>query len=256
MPTLRNNFDGGTDGVTITTGNSGADGQNAFNNVISSGTGIVNKFTSVALAGLNRPTAEFVMETSTTTNTGTPVVQWTTSMGSQTEIWLRYYVYFSAFSASSSNLGILAIQNSGVAGSGLVIAIQTVSSPRTFAVQNINTGAIDFSVIGIVANAWQRIEFHMIMGTSLGSYDLYYYGDADSNTYTDYVFNNHQNYGASTANTYSLGEASFQPNTPSTYYSAWELNTTGYPGPAPFRQGLGSPSGNLTNPIAIHSDVN
>jgi hypothetical protein len=87
---------------------------------------------------------------------------------------------------------------------------------------------------------------------------MLFYADpgADGITVTDTI-NQTGNYTGAIVSNFGLGFSTTHTQTvPTTYYSNWQLNTTGFPGPAPFRQGLGSPMGNLPNPIAIHSDVN
>jgi hypothetical protein len=104
---------------------------------------------------------------------------------------------------------------------------------------------------------WHRIEFHVLMGATTGQSDLslYTYPDADDDVgnYTEQIVQTGATYGASPATQYILGQGwAIQHNTPDTYFSNWEINNTGYPGPEPFRLGTGSPNGNMTNSVAIH----
>lgn len=256
MTVLTNNFSGGPDGTTISTSNSGQFGDDAFDAVDATGTGQVTKFASVGAANLNRPTAEYALQVSTGSTVNSPYVEWSTSMGSQAQIWTRFYFYLVSLNNTSlHDLDLFSISTSGGGTDQVSFRIRTTTTPYLFQISNDNSGTL--STLGstpVVTGEWARIEFRSTINSS-GSADLYYYGGAnvDTTTYTDSVSQASQNYGVLSAATFRLGHSNSNlANIPTIYFSNWELNNTGYPGPAPFRQGLGTPSGNLTNPIAIH----
>jgi hypothetical protein len=269
MTTLQNNFEGGPDGTTMTVGNSNQSGtQDPFDFARAAGGGVLLQYASANLAGLNRPTAEYVMKISTGSGTATtfPGVGWTSSFGTLSELWARFYVYFTSTATNTNNdLGLLSMYTAASIGHGVSVVMGTGTSPNPvlnhFYIYNHNTSLTSIiSTLSRSASTWYRVEFHAIFASSAtGVADLYIYeGNAsDDVTPTASLNLTGQNYGTTSIDTCSLGEdVIYQANTPNTYFSNWELNNTGYPGPAPFRQGLGSPSGNLTNPIAIHTDVN
>jgi hypothetical protein len=161
-------------------------------------------------------------------------------------------------------MGLLSMYTAASIGHGVSVVMSTSATTgpglNNFYIYNHNTGlASGISALTRSASTWYRVEFHTLLSSSTtGVADLYIYeGNAsDGVTPTASLNLTGQNYGTTTIDTCSLGEdVIYQTNTPNTYFSNWEVNDTGYPGPAPFRQGLGSPSGNLTNPIAIHTDV-
>jgi hypothetical protein len=197
----------------------------------------------------------------TGSNVAGPYVAWTTAVGSQAEIWVRFYFFPSqVVSTNADDLNLLAVANASSLGVG--IWLQTSTSPFVLYLQDsagtphkvTMTTPLDILV-------WHRIELHLIMGATTGSSDLFLYtypnADTDIASYTETISQTGATYGASPATQYILGQGwAIQHNTPDTYFSNWGINTTGYLGPEPFRQGQGSPSGNLANPIAIHTDVN
>jgi hypothetical protein len=258
MTVLRNNFEGGPHGTVISTSNSGQYGDNAFNAVDSVGTGQVNQFTSVDVAGLNRPTAEFVYEISTGSTINTPWVQWSTSMGSQTQIWTRFYVYFATLSTTPSNNINLFTVGSTFGYDIVSVSVRSTTSPFYFRIVNEWAGTgTTLGTVSVTAGKWHRIEFRATIGGT-GSADLFYYGEdaVDSPDYTDSVSQSGQDYGTDPADRFRLGQSVIGlANLPTTRFSNWELNNTGYPGPAPFRAGRGVPAGNMTNPIAPHCGI-
>jgi hypothetical protein len=255
MTTLKNNFSGGPSGTVITTSNSGQYGDNSFDFVYNSGSGVVQRFKDAT--GLDRPTAEFVMELSTGSSvpSAAPSLEWAASLGTNAEIWTRFYVKFTAVASNARDLNIFTTGVNGSNSNKSVVWILTTGSPITIGVTNARTGSGAVSNTPITAGEWHRIEVHVLMGTSGGLTEVQYYsGDnVDSITMTDSVTHSGQNYGSTSLGVVGLGQWwAYQLNTPTTYFSNWETSTDGWIGPAPFRQGLGSPSGNLTNPVAIH----
>ena len=234
MVALRNNFEGGPDGTTITVGNSNQAGtQNPFDLVTLSGTGAVLQYTNVAANNLNRPTAEYVMQMSSGSSTGNMYCRYTAGLGSAHEVWMRFYVFFSSISTNATDLNLCQLRGAGVQQVG--VWLRTSTTPYCLQINNnFHVVTTNMTSTPIVAGVWHRVEFHVLLGGSQTS----------------------QDYWQNTADGFTLGQDyNARANTAATYLSNWEINTTGYPGPAPFRAGLGSPSGNLANPVAIHSDI-
>jgi hypothetical protein len=254
MTTLINNFNGGPAGTTLTTANTGQLGDNAFNSITTAASATI-VFADAGVNALNRPTAQFVMELATTGTSGQSVAaSWSTSMGAQAQIWTRFYVYFSSISPSTNDR-IIFSAFSGITME-MSVLLQTATTPNSLYVKD-KAGATVFGGTSFVAGVWNRVE--MNVNFTAGSTSLFVYADpgADGLDYSDSITQTGANYGGATCNLFPLGLAvGYSEATPPTYFSNWQLNNTGFPGPAPFRQGLGSPAGGLTNPIAIHSDVN
>lgn len=254
-----NNFSGGPDGTTITTGNSGQYGDTPFNAVNTSGNTL--QFASVGANNLERPTAEFALRMQTSSSPFNPYVAWTNaSLGSQTQMWTRLYVYFSAVSSNSTDLCLLWFSSGGSVDVSS-LWIRTSASPFYPYVQASNSAGATKTLMStpIAAGEWVRLELTSTPSQSFnGINDLYLYQDnnVDTTTYTDHVSQSGLFTSSTSFDTVQLGQSSNfgngQSNTPATYFSNWEVNNTGFPGPAPFRQGLGVPMNNQPNPIAIH----
>lgn len=251
MASLTNNFNGGPSGTILTTANSGQFGDNAFDTTATTGTGTVVDFVSNDVYGVGRPTAEFVLNTSAGT-TGTPYVEWTTSLGSQTEIWTRFYVYVLNSVPSTANRALFSITHASTLSVG--VWLRLTSTPRSLLIID-SAGTTVAMTTALTAGAWNRIEFHAL---SSGSSDLRLYADpnTDTNIITESISQTGASYGATAFTKYQLGQrVTSSGGVPNGLFSNWTLNNTGYAGPAPFRQGLGNPAGNLTTPLAIHSAV-
>ena len=251
---LNNNFNGGPDSTTLTTGNTGQYLDNAFNSVDSSGTGTVCQFASAAANNLNRPTAEFVLSMSTGSTATSPGVTWS-SFGSLAQIYTRFYVYFTSVVSNTTDQCLLDITSTGSACCSLWLRVST--TPFCFEIQNA-TGSkkSDMSSQAVQVGAWTRVEFFADMFNGTSTINYYADPNTDTTTITHTLIQTATSYGASgTCDAVTLGQgAHSQANTPTTYFSNWQLNDSVYPGPAPFRPGAGCP-GILPNPSAIHTDI-
>lgn len=242
MTVLYNNFDGGPDGTTITTGNSSQFGADAFDAIDAVGSTV--KFSNT----FARPTAEFVMRAATAGTASEAYVAWTTSMGAQSQIYLRMYMcfavipdnvlsplLFAALSSGSPCAGILvntATEKLALTDSNMAVAIATASNP-------------------IVAGRWFRVEARMQFSATVGNAEVRYYEEADSDTPTDTLIVSNKDFGFSTANGFYFGYVQQDTNLENLYVSGLELNNTGWPGPAPFI--VKSVPGVQPNAIAIHN---
>lgn len=258
MPTvadLTNNFDGGPDGVTITTGNSGQYNNDAFDGVGNTGTGTVIQFANVDVNGLNRQTAEYVMKIATGSTTVTPYVAWST-FGSPVDVYMRFYVYFSSIVSNATDLTLAAMWSASSLTKGTSIGLRTSASPFCLQIVNNSTLAVtNMTTTAITAGVWHRIEYHTHFSTTAGTADIGVYigANADTDTADDSVTQTGQNYAASSNSAIGMGHlVKFQTNTPPFYVSNIQATVNGYLGPAPFRQGKGVP-GILTNPVSIHT---
>lgn len=245
MTALRNNFDGGPDGTTLTVANSGqVPGNNAFNSVTTKVADNVIQYTSAA--ALARPTAEYVLQCSTV-GVAQANCAWTTAMGSQTQIWWRQYFYLTAAPATN-DMCIFECDN-GSAYAGTVYVEQTTNK---LYVGKSNAGSLLTMATAAPLNQWLRLEAWFKFSATVGEIELRLYTDADSDTAFETIAVNNQTLTAS-ANNFAFGQPFTTGGKPTTYFSGIELNNEGWPGPAPFKQ-KGVP-GYQPNPVAIHSDV-
>jgi hypothetical protein len=248
---LSNNFNGGPSATTISTANSGQFDDDAFD-VVASGSSTL-QFINNDVFGVGRPTAEFVMNNSAGI-AGTPYVEWNTAMGSLAEVWTRFYVYPLNSVPSSSNRGLFSLIHTN-APLSVGVWMRLVSTPRSLLIID-SAGATVAMTTPLSAGAWSRIEFHAQQG---GTADLRLYAgvDADTDNITESISQTGASYGASPFTKYQLGQrVTSAASIPTALFSNWAVSSTGYLGPAPFRQGLGNPAGNLTTPSAIHVAVN
>lgn len=251
MTILDNNFNGGPSGTTISTANSGQFDDNAFDAVSSSGIGTVLQFANGDAFGIGRPTGEFVMVNSGGT-ASTPYVQWSTSMGTQTEFWIRFYLYMPSIPSSSTNRVLFSAAHTST--TSVFVSVRQISTPRSLLITDA-FGTVVAMTTALAAGSWNRIEFH---AQSSGSSDLKLFAgsDVDTDTVTETLNQTGADYDATAWTKYTLGQhivnAAAVPNA---YFANWQLNNVGACGPAPFRQGLGCPAGNLSNPVAIHADI-
>lgn len=256
MVALRHNFDGGPNAAGITVANSAqVPGNDPFNGVGSNTSPSFLQYGGIDLNNLNRGTAEYAMGIATHAGVATgPWVLWSTSFGTQTQCWTRFYLYLTSTAANTTDTIDLNLFGAAGATQGVGIWIpNTVGTIRYLQIQDsAATPAKVTMTTPLVAGQWCRVEFHAVRSTGASELYLYAGADVDTNNYTELITQTGGNYGTSAFTQVWLGQGwDSQGGTLDTFLSNWEVNTTGYPGPAPFRAGKGVP-GILTNPVAIH----
>jgi hypothetical protein len=251
---LNNNFNGGPDGTAITTGNTGQFGDDAFNVINPAGAGGAFAFADCGVNNLPRPTAQYALKVATGGGAiQQPYAAWTTSMGTQTNVYARFYLWFSSVGATTHDQDLLQLYVPGVLVNVSVYLLST-ASPIVLGLINYASATTKASVTP-VAGQWNRVEFFANVNgaSSTGTLRLYAGDDVDTDNITDTATQTAANYGSASTSGIALGQLGGTTDAfPPIYVSNWQVNNTGWPGPAPFRQGLGTPSGNLTNPVAIH----
>jgi hypothetical protein len=102
-----------------------------------------------------------------------------------------------------------------------------------------------------------RIEARVQASTTTGNADVWLFAgnDVDTDDPTDTITMSGQNFGAASATNYLWGYTSSSANWPQMFLSGVALSSEGLLGPLPFRLGKGSPSGNLSTPIAVHDSL-
>lgn len=219
---LNNDFEEApSSGTTITTGNSGGGpgSSNAFD-ATAIGTGATLQFSSTQAA---HGTYSMACATGTTSTTAT--AEWTTSMGTQTTVYGRIYLYVTASPGNSD--AIVRFQNSGTFGLGLQL-----STARQIVVQDAAFTFIHTLTSVIPTGQWVRWEWQIAFSASVGQVTVNYYANADSSTATEsYTSAASQNFGAS-ANQLLLGWNANHANQATIYMDSVNVNGTGFPGPA------------------------
>jgi hypothetical protein len=243
---LRNNFDTGPNDATITIANSNdVPGNDGFDIVGGAGTGSITQYST----DFSRATAEFTAHLKSAAVASAPCVVWSTSMGSQSQIWFREYVLWTSYLPGTTARPVFECDNGTVYTSFVVIKGTT----GVLAVLDTNQVECVSFTNGISLNKWYRLECRFQFSTTTGNCELRLYDEPDSDTPLETITASSRNFGAATANSFAFGYAISHTNQPDMYISGLELNNVGWPGPAPFRLGRGSPSGALTNPITVHS---
>jgi hypothetical protein len=253
MTRLVHNFDGGPDGTNLSVANSGqVPGNDPFNLV--STLGFTNVLQYADASALGRGTAEFVLKTATGATTSDCGVMWSTSMGSQTEVWFRFYIYLTQTPSVNGEPGDMCIfeSDNGTVYTGFVYVGNTTR--KVFLYDGPNSGNIGTTNV-LPLNAWARIEGHFHYHATAGIVDLKLFLEADSDTPTETIGATGWDLNAASASTFAFGSPFNDTHKPTTYYSGLELNNTGWPGPAPWRPGKGAPSGMMTNAVAPHTFV-
>jgi hypothetical protein len=254
MPTLTNNFLG-TPGVTLSTTNTSLDGD-PFDLINAAGmSGTVIAFADAS--DLDRQTAETVMSFSTANTLTAPSAVWTTSLGSQTEVWVRFYVMVTVLPTEQPN-GVppywfhVAHNNAPLVSVGCHDIDFSWPLLVTFASQtgeskSLMTGAM------LQTNKWMRFELHVRATSTAGLVEGRYFSptNADGQVPTSSQSLN-VNFPSNAMDMYMVGQGIDRKNIDTTYISGFAIGTDGWFGPAPFRLGKGSPNMNLTNAIAPH----
>lgn len=255
MTILTNNFSTGPDGTDITTANSGGSGDDAFdtyNNPASSDT--ILKFKDAS--GLDRPTAEYVMRVGSGVSSGTMYVAWSTSMGAQSQFWIREYFYFTTLPNNATSPGFFtSFKLPSTIGASLGILSSGGSAGCLFTENNPGTLFANAST-PIVAGTWCRVEARFQQSTTTGNGEIRYYAEADASVddYTETFSFSNWNLGASTVDFFLFGYYPGDSGLEDMFVSGLALSDEDWVGPAPFRPGKGVP-GILTNPVAVHTDA-
>jgi hypothetical protein len=245
MTVLRNNFDGGPDGTSITVANSGqVPGNDAFNGVSAD----VSNNTIQYTAATDRPTAEYTGQFSSTSPAVHAGVVWSTSMGSQSQVWYRQYVKWMVLPTTSSPS--LFTSDNGTVYCGIV-ALNN-DDDKIMVVNSTETVSSSFSS-SISLDTWYRIECRFQFSSTTGNWEarLYAGDDVDTDSPTETISASNWNLGASSANNFGFGYVRSFAGQPDMRLSGLALSNEGWIGPAPFRAGKGVP-GILTNPVAQH----
>lgn len=168
---LRNKFSGGTDGVAITTGNSGGASGDAF--VTVAGTAA---FESDNATGFRAPmTCKF--------NTASDRLRWDGFTLAGRDVWIREYIYLTANPSTSAIIAFIA-QVSGT--SNLLVYIDTNGK---VAINDTANAQVGVTTTSVTLNSWVRIEVFCHTGTttSNGTFEARLYNTTESMTPTETI---------------------------------------------------------------------
>jgi len=175
--TLVNTLSTGSNGATLTTGNTAGTGQNAAD-AIQTGGG----FGSVTFDSTHVHSPDTLSCKITPASTTFTYFQWSTSLGGGlnpfTQLWFRQYLYFTANPAAL--VGVLKLEH--VATQTCQIAITTGGQVRALDGGN---GGIFTTTASIALNQFIRIEGFCIGDPSVGQVEVKLFNSADSTTPTE-----------------------------------------------------------------------
>ncbi len=218
MASLSNTFEGGTQGVTITTANSGGVSGNAFDSVnIGTGGTCIYDNTHVHSGTLEN-------EQALGATAGQVYVVWSTSLGSVTELYSRIYLYLTA------NPGATAGKIEYISGAAAVFL--AISTTGKIGLINAASATVALSTNSITLNAWNRLEFHCIQNATTGTIQarLFFGSSVDSATPTESLDGGATNTGSSAYSAIRIGQTNNASNV--TYWVGdVATSTTGWIGP-------------------------
>lgn len=166
-----NNFEGGSNGVTITTGNSGGASGDAFDNAPAPGTGATMTYSTAQAAHGSVSMSASTSGTSTTAYAGY-------ILASVTSDYLRAYYRFT--SLPSAQQVILRYLSSG--SQTLRVNITTAG---LIEVRNAANTVVGTTTSAISAGSWFRLELNPTFSTTVGAIALRLYLTPDSTSISD-----------------------------------------------------------------------
>jgi hypothetical protein len=213
---LSNHFSGGSDGTTITTGNSGGISGDAWTSVAG-----VPAFEADNATGHRAPLVCLWASSSDR-------LRWGGVTFSGRQLWVRQYLYFTANPSGGSEQPL----NINNEGGGFTNAFVYINTTGHFHVADTNNVTHSDTTSTINLNAWIRYEFFVNIGTttSNGSYELRMYNDPDSFTPTETMSGSGLNF-----NTTLPDRISWVRNQGTNFYSdSHAVTDTGWIGPDPY----------------------
>lgn len=216
-----NTFSGGSDGTTITTGNSGGVSGDAFSTVSGSPAFEVDN-----ASGFRGPmTGKF-----TTTSDR---VRFDSFSLAARDVWMRQYMYITANPSAETITTFIA----QVAGTNNLMVL--ISTSGKLVIHDVNSVQVGITSASVNTNAWFRVEVFTHTGTttSNGSFEARLYNSPDSFTATETISGSGLDLSTSVPD-----RVSFACNTGFTSYQIDDvaITDTDWIGPSPY--------GNPTNP--------
>lgn len=219
MTTLTNSFEGGTSGTTISAANSGGASGNAFDTV-SIGASATDIF-----SGTHAAHGVLACSLSTPASATTSFNQWSTSMGSQAQVWFRIYLYLTANPASSFQV----FEPRSAGSQAAAIIVQTSGTVK---VSDASGGQITVTTTTIPVNQWFRIEGFVTGSASAGQTQLKLFTSPDSTIPAETDTSTATHNTAGTLDTYRFGVAASIASIGPFWMDSIGLSNTGPLGPS------------------------
>jgi hypothetical protein len=217
---FQNTFDGGTDGVTVSTANSGGASGNAWDAVA---TGVGATRTYNAANALHGAFAEAIDPANAT---GVYTEWRETTIGTRSEWYGRFYIKLSAL--PSTSIVIFNLRDSVTAVDRSLLSVQSSGAIRISGVSGVTLAT---STSLLTAGAWSRVEFHWVGDPTVGSFEAKLFNTVESATPTQTISATGANTGG-TIDRMRIGQAfTSGSDIPVFYLDQIALSTVAYIGP-------------------------
>jgi hypothetical protein len=219
FPVLVNTFEGGTNGVTVSPGNSGGASGAAFDSVtIGGGATLAFDSTRAAHGALSLQVA--------TVASATSYVQWSASMGPQSPAWFRAYLYLTA-NPAANHRAVTFLQGGTLCG-----YVQVLTTGRLQFV-NAAGSAIFTTTAAVPLGQWFRIEGFLTGDATAGQVELKLFASqADGVTPDETDTSSAAQNTAGRPDTVRYGVAAAVANAGPFWMDDLGLSATGYLGPS------------------------
>ena len=218
---LNNSFEGGSDGTTLTAGNSGGLSGDPFNAVSIGAGGILRFETARAMHG---DLSLFVSEPASAV-----AIYGAWTFGAQSELWARLYLNLDVASSGSYARGLFRFFAGGSERSGL-----RIKNTRALNVNNhVGTESADTTTL-IPLDTWVRIECHATAetGTNNGAIEANLYLNPNSTVADETISLTGLDFGTS-ASFDEVRVGLLSGADCDIYIDGIQVNNVGYPGPIP-----------------------
>lgn len=222
---LTADFEAGTDGNTITTGDTGS--QTAWDTVVTNGSTTIKYSTTHAAHGSQ--SAKFSAVTQSAM-----YLQWDSAMGATTDNYGRVYLWRDSLDATNIHYWLSVYDNAAN-----FICRFMISQSGKVAIQNSAGSTIATGTTTVATGQWTRLEYKIVNNASTGILEVKLFNTADSTTADDTVTATGQN---TRADTGIVRFGSEQVNSAGYAYYLDDIvaGATSYPGPV--SGGGGGPS--------------
>ena len=221
MTVVTNSFEGGTNGTTITAGNSGGASGNPFDSVSVGSGGTLSFSNAQAALGTLSALAQ-------TTTAAATYAAWGASIGTPAQVWFRIYLYFGTLPSATTRF--FTVSNGGGTGCAR-FAITTAG--KILAADGAGS-TITTSTLAIPTAQWFRVEGFATLSASVGQTEVKLFLLPENTTAdeTDTSAANQNTLGSPTL--YAFGPDAGTANQGPYYMDYVGLSSTGYLGPGFF----------------------
>jgi hypothetical protein len=221
-----NDFESGSNGTSVTTGNSGSTLANAFDS-ISTGSGSLTYTNSPAAAHGSLAAA------SGTSSNSTVNMAWSTSMPNLRTVFGRANVYLTG--SPSANMRFFQTMNGGN-----VVACIGISTSLKLRVFNGGGTVFSLSTMTLPTNQWFRVEWVIYNTTADTHSTVMIYSDITSSTPDEVNVSGSNTSSYDFADTYQFGTLFSTSSTYTLYLDDIAITNTGFIGPGVVTPGFGA----------------